>query len=113
MRVRKRDNSIQEFSKEKIIIAVGKAMKAGGHYSEKLAQKIADDVVERFKDIDIIPICDIEIAVFDALVRHGKKHIARLYEGYRAIREFQRNIENETDKQIMSMLDGKDEYWTT
>lgn len=73
MRVRKRDNSIQEFSKEKIIIAVGKAMKAGGHYSEKLAQKIADDVVERFKDTDIIPICDIEIAVFDALVRHGKK----------------------------------------
>ena len=111
MRVRKRDNSIQEFSKEKIIIAVGKAMKAGGHYSEKLAQKIADDVVERFKDIDIIPICDIEIAVFDALVRHGKKHIARLYEGYRAIREFQRKASNDIETQVSELVEGISDYW--
>lgn len=111
MRVRKRDNSIQEFSKEKIIIAVGKAMKAGGHYSEKLAQKIADDVVEKFKDIDIIPICDIEIAVFDALVRHGKKHIARLYEGYRAIREFQRKASNDIETQVSELVEGISDYW--
>lgn len=111
MRVRKRDNSIQEFSKEKIIIAVGKAMKAGGHYSEKLAQKIADDVVEKFKDIDIIPICDIEIAVFDALVRHGKKHIARLYEGYRAIREFQRKASTDIETQVSELVEGISDYW--
>lgn len=111
MRVRKRDNSIQEFSKEKIIIAVGKAMKASGHYSEKLAQKIADDVVEKFKDIDIIPICDIEIAVFDALVRHGKKHIARLYEGYRAIREFQRKASNDIETQVSELVEGISDYW--
>ena len=111
MRVRKRDNSIQEFSKEKIIIAVGKAMKAGGHYSEKLAQKIADDIVEKFKDIDIIPICDIEIAVFDALVRHGKKHIARLYEGYRAIREFQRKASNDIETQVSELVEGISDYW--
>ena len=46
MKVRKRDNSIQDFSKDKIIIAVGKAMKAGGHYSEKLAKKVANDVAD-------------------------------------------------------------------
>lgn len=111
MRVRKRDSSIQEFSKEKIIIAVGKAMKAGGHYSEKLAQKIADDIIEKFKDIDIIPICDIEIAVFDALVRHGKKHIARLYEGYRAIREFQRKASNDIETQVSELVEGISDYW--
>lgn len=113
MQVRKRDNTIQKFSKEKIKIAIEKAMKAGGSYSERVASNIADEIAEKFKDVAIIPICDIEIAVFDLLVRHSKKHIARLYEGYRAIREFQRNIDNETDKQIMSMLDGMDDYWTT
>ena len=43
--VRKRDNTLQEFSIDKIKIAIEKAMKAGGSYSEKIRDKIADDVL--------------------------------------------------------------------
>lgn len=111
--VRKRDNTLQEFSIDKIKIAIEKAMKAGGSYSEKIRDKIAEDVFERFKAKEIIPICDIEIAVFDQLVRHGKKHIARLYEGYRAIREFQRNSNTDLEKQLLELLDGTSDYWNS
>lgn len=109
--VRKRDNTLQEFSIDKIKIAIEKAMKAGGSYSEKIRDKIAEDVFEKFRNEEIIPICDIEIAVFDQLVRHGKKHIARLYEGYRAIREFQRNSNTDLENQLLELLEGVSDYW--
>lgn len=36
-----------------------------------------------------------------------------IYEGYRSIREFQRENENTTDSEIDELLDGESEYWNT
>lgn len=38
---------------------------------------------------------------------------ATRYEGYRSIREFQRENENTTDSEIDELLDGESEYWNT
>lgn len=115
MKVLKRDNSIQEFDTKKIENAILKAMKNGsGIVRPKIAVDIANEICEQFKDSSTeIPICDIENLVYDKLISKKQRLTAKAYEGYRSIREFQREKENTIDEQIETMLDGKDEYWAT
>ena len=113
VKVRKRDGSLQDFDKQKIVNAIMKAMKTGGKISKKVAQNISDEIYEKYKKLSDVDIKDIETSVFNYLVKHGHKNTAKSYEGYRAVREYQRNIDNESEKQIMSMLGNDDEYWTT
>jgi hypothetical protein len=42
--------------------------------------------------------------VFDKLISKKQRLTAKAYEGYRSIREFQREKENTTDEQIMELL---------
>ena len=113
VRVKKRDGSLQDFDSNKITNAIMKAMKTGGKVSKNEAQNISDEIYEKYKKLSYVDIKDIEISVFNYLVKHGYKNTAKSYEGYRAVREYQRNIDNESEKQIMSMLGNDDEYWTT
>ena len=48
---------------------------------------------------------------FNLLIKHGKKEVAKLYEGYRSIREFQRKSSNNIESQVSELLDGKSDYW--
>ena len=51
--------------------------------------------------------------VYDKLITKKQRLTAKAYEGYRSIREFQRENENTTDSEIDELLDGESEYWNT
>lgn len=108
----KRDCSEDTFQKEKISKAILKAMKNGsGIVKPKIAEDIANEIFEEVKDKEEISISEIENLVYDKLISKKQRLTAKAYEGYRSIREFQRDNENTTDEQIMELLKGESTYW--
>ena len=113
-KVIKRDCSEVDFDKSKISIAILKAMKNGsGIVKPKIAEDIANEIENECKDKDEVGISDIESMVYDKLITKKQRLTAKAYEGYRSIREFQRENENTTDSEIDELLDGESEYWNT
>lgn len=114
MKVIKRDCSEVNFDKSKISAAIFKAMKNGsGIVKPKIAEDIADEIENECKDKEEVSISDIESMVYDKLITKKQRLTAKAYEGYRSIREFQRENENTTDSEIDELLDGESEYWNT
>ena len=114
MKVIKRDCTEVDFDKSKISNAILKAMKNGsGIVKPKIAEDIANEIEEECKDKDEVSISDIESMVYDKLITKKQRLTAKAYEGYRSIREFQRENENTTDSEITELLDGESEYWNT
>ncbi|NSK75331.1 anaerobic ribonucleoside-triphosphate reductase [Blautia massiliensis (ex Durand et al. 2017)] len=114
MKVIKRDCSIVPFNKTKISNAILKAMKNGsGIIKPKIADDIADEIEEYCieKKLNEIDISDIESIVYDKLISKKQRLTAKSYEGYRRIREFQRDNINTTDEEIEELLTGTSEYW--
>lgn len=110
----KRDCSEVDFDKSKISTAILKAMKNGsGIVKPKIADDIANEIEEECKDKEEVSISDIESMVYDKLITKKQRLTAKAYEGYRSIREFQRENENTTDSEIDELLDGESEYWNT
>ena len=108
----KRDCTEVEFDKTKITTAILKAMKNGsGIVKLQIAENIADEIEELCKDKDEVYISDIELMVYDKLISKKQRLTARAYEGYRSIREFQREYSNTTDMDIIKLLDGDNDYW--
>lgn len=113
-KVIKRDCSEVDFDKSKISTAILKAMKNGsGIVKPKIVEDIANEIEEECKDKDEVSISDIESMVYDKLITKKQRLTAKAYEGYRSIREFQRENENTTDSEIDELLDGESEYWNT
>ena len=113
-KVIKRDCSEVDFDKSKISTAILKAMKNGsGIVKPKIAEDIADEIENECKDKEEVSISDIESMVYDKLITKKQRLTAKAYEGYRSIREFQRENENTTDSEIDELLDGESEYWNT
>lgn len=111
-KVIKRDCSEVNFDKSKISTAILKAMKNGsGIVKPKIADDIANEIKEECKDKDEVSISDIESMVYDKLITKKQRLTAKAYEGYRSIREFQRENENTTDIEIHDLVEDKDEYW--
>lgn len=114
MKVIKRDCTEVNFDKSKISAAIFKAMKNGsGIVKPKIAEDIADEIENECKDKEEVSISDIESMVYDKLITKKQRLTAKAYEGYRSIREFQRENENTTDSEIDELLDGESEYWNT
>ena len=112
MNVIKRDCEIAEFDKTKISQAILKAMKYGsGIVKPKVAETIADEIEEECKNKEEVSISDIELMVYDKLITKKQRLTAKAYEGYRSIREFQRENSNTTDEQISELLCGTSDYW--
>ena len=112
MLVIKRDATEVDFDKNKIINAISKAMKASiGTIKEKIAQDIADEIYDEYKDADEVSVFDIETQVFNKLIQKKQKLTARAYEGYRSVREFQREAQNTIDDDIDSLIEDQNEYW--
>lgn len=114
IKVIKRDCSIVPFNKTKISNAILKAMKNGsGIIKSKIADDIADEIEEYCieKKLNEIDISDIESIVYDKLISKKQRLTAKSYEGYRRIREFQRDNINTTDEEIEELLTGTSEYW--
>ncbi len=113
-KVIKRDCSEVDFDKSKISTAILKAMKNGsGIVKPKIAEDIAVTKLKKSKDKEEVSISDIESMVYDKLITKKQRLTAKAYEGYRSIREFQRENENTTDSEIDELLDGESEYWNT
>ena len=108
----KRDGTKEPFNKEKIENAILKAMKNGsGIVKPIVAKKIADEIEEGCSDLKSVEIPAIELMIYEKLIAKKQKLTARAYEGYRSVREFQRKIVNSTDKEIIELIDGNNEYW--
>ena len=112
LKVVKRDCTVVDFDKSKIENAILKAMKNGsGIIKPKIAENIANEIYEENKDKDELSISDIETMVYDKLITKKQRLTAKAYEGYRSIREFQRENTNTTDEQIQELLSGTSDYW--
>lgn len=112
MLVIKRDATAVDFDKSKIVNAISKAMKnSTGKIKQQIANDIADEIYEENKDNEELSIYEIEDAVFNKLIQKKQKLVARAYEGYRSIREFQREAQNTIDEDIDSLIEDQNEYW--
>lgn len=113
MKVIKRDGREVEFDKQKIVDAILKAMKNSGNIKPIIAKNIADEIEESCSDAnrDRISISEIEGQVFDKLITKRQKLTAKAYEGYRRIREFQRNAKNTIDKDMDDLIKDRNAYW--
>jgi ribonucleoside-triphosphate reductase len=106
MDVIKRDKSRVPFDASKIEKAILKAMRYGsGMIDEQKAHEIATEIEEWHlnngaKQVDITRI---EGQVFEKLIDKGAVLTAKAYEGYRKVREFQRE-ENTIDKEIYGIV---------
>lgn len=106
MEVIKRNGTIAQFDKEKIIIAIEKAMNSfTGIYEEGLALKIANEIEEIASKMDrAITIHSIEDEVYYRLIKYGNLATAKSYESYRSVQEFKRKM-NTIDNDVLGILD--------
>lgn len=108
--VAKRNGRSEKFNSEKIEKAILNAMKSSGIKSPKVAFNISKEIEEELKEKGSCTIDEIENLVYDKLIKKGHKLTAKAYEGYRSVREFQRQS-NTIDEQINELLAGDSEYW--
>lgn len=114
LKVIKRDCTEVDFQKDKISNAILKSMQNGsGIVKPKIAEDIANEIYAECLDKEEISISEIESMVYDKLISKKQKLTAKAYEGYRSIREFQRENTNTTDDEIDELLKGDSEYWNT
>ena len=103
----KRDGTLAEFDKNKINNAIMKAMKCTGIIKPKIADRIAREIEDEYttEGINEISIYNIEQRVFDKLIEEGLSLVAKTYEGYRKVREFQRE-KNTIDNKVLGIING-------
>ena len=111
MNIVKRDCSLQEFDKSKISNAIIKAMRNSGGVKPKIADEIANEIEQEILNLEEVSVSDIEDMVYDKLISKRQRLTAKAYEGYRAVREFQRDNDNTIDTEIDEMIGGTSEYW--
>ena len=101
----KRDGSLASFDKEKIIIAIEKAMHSStGVYTAGLALQIGNEIEAYAQKIDRnMTIYAIEEQVYYKLLENNNPATARAYENYKAVQAFKR-VENTTDKDVFGLL---------
>lgn len=104
MEIVKRDGKRVEFDKQKIVDAIGKAMAAElGEIREDIAVEIAKEIEK--EAYEYISIDAIEKLVYKKLIDHGLENVAKSYEDYRAVREYQRKS-NTIDQKIFGIVKG-------
>lgn len=114
MKIIKRDCTEVPFDKTKISSAIKKAMTFGsGDIRNDIADKIANEIEVEVRDVEDVDVYLVESMVFEKLINYDQILTARAYEGYRRVREFQRDIENSTDDAIMELMEGVNDYWNT
>lgn len=79
-----------------------------GKVNIKTAEKIASEIEEEVAEVDTLNISEIEKMVYSKLIRYKQANVARAYEGYRAVREYQRQS-NTIDQKVIGIVKGNDE----
>ena len=108
LKVIKRNGNLVDFDKSKISTAIQKAMIAGiGKSNQKIADNIAIKIQTELeeKDQTEVSIYDIETMVYNQLIKNKKSQVAKAYEGYRAVREYQRKS-NTIDQKVLGVVKG-------
>ena len=110
MQIIKRDGSTAEFDQLKIEKAILRAMKYGsGIIKRDIAQDIANDTYEVFKDDNLPPtVYQVEDTVYHSLISYGEELTAKAYEGYRAVQAYKRES-NTTDDSILGLINRVNE----
>lgn len=109
IKVIKRNGEVVEFNKEKIEVAILKAMKYGsGLVDEQLAKSIAKEIECDISDKPSVTIYQIETVVYKKLIENEHELTAKAYEGYRAVQSFKRET-NTTDDGILGLIGGTNE----
>lgn len=113
VKVIKRDSTKVDFDKSKISVAILQAMENGsGIIKPNIANEIAEEIYEKYKEVNEVSIYDIEGDVFNLLIEKEQNLTAKAYESYRSIRQFQRE-HNTIAEQTKEMVSGLSEYWNT
>lgn len=108
MTVIKRNGDKVAFDKNKISVAIQNAMWAEiGQANVELAEKIAAEIEQELNN-EVVEIREIESLVYSKLIKYKQKSVARAYEGYRSVREYQRQS-NTIDQKIIGIVKGNDE----
>lgn len=105
MEVIKRDETVVAFDKQKIIIAITKAMQSNGKVIKNIVNDIANEIEMELQDEELISIADIELMVYQKLIEKGENLTAKAYEDYRAVREYQRK-HNTIDNKVLGIING-------
>ena len=101
----KRNGTEVPFDKEKITIAIEKAMNSTtGVFVEDQAEKIAREI-EEYANTKEVPmsIYDIETEVYYKLINYNNPATARAYESYKSVQQYKRE-QNTTDNEILGLL---------
>lgn len=112
LKIQKREGQIVNFDKSKIFNAVLKAMKNGsGIVRENIANAIANEIEAEYIEAgrEIVKISEVETLVFNKLIAKKQKLTAKAYEGYRSVREYQRE-NNTIDTSIEGLVDGSNQF---
>lgn len=92
MHIRKRDGSIEKFSREKITWAIFKAAQAVGGNDWSIAEKLTEQAIDiarlKYKD-DIVDVEDIQDIVEKVLIENGHAKTSKAYILYREKRRAQ------------------------
>ncbi len=103
-RIRKRDGSIVDFDKEKIVNAIFKAAQSVGGSDRKESEHVADKVMEyidaRYKEEAVPTVEEVQDLVEKALIETGHASTAKSYIIYR----HRKNVEREM-KRMLGVLD--------
>ncbi|MET3617255.1 ribonucleoside-triphosphate reductase [Peptoniphilus olsenii] len=101
----KRNGKEVEFNKDKIVVAIKKAMdSSSGVYVENQAEKIAAEIEELANSKEIpLSIYDIEEEVYYRLIQYKNPATARAYEAYKSVQQYKRE-QNTTDEGILGLL---------
>ena len=105
MEVIKRNGTKVPFDKDKITIAIEKAMNSSsGIYVAGQAAQIASEIEEYAMTIGkTLSIYDIEDEVYYKLIQNKNPATARAYENYKAVQAYKREM-NTTDEDILGLL---------
>ena len=106
IKVIKRDNSVVDFNKEKIVNAINRAFLEvdGKLYETDTAQDIATEIEKLGKHLDVEEIQDY---IEDALMRSERRDVAKAYVRYRYKREVARNYSDDFIKALKEKLEAK------
>lgn len=106
----KRNGEKVAFDRDKIVIAIEKAMhSSSGVYIEDQALEIAKEIEELANSKDFpLSIYDIEGEVYYRLIQNDNPATARAYESYKSVQQYKRE-QNTTDDDILGLLNETNE----
>ena len=106
----KRNGDKVVFDRDKIVIAIEKAMhSSSGVYIEDQALEIAKEIEELANSRNLpLSIYDIEGEVYYRLIQNNNPATARAYESYKSVQQYKRE-QNTTDDDILGLLNETNE----